>query len=90
MTTISATPRIEDDGSAILVFHADIHPMKAEAYSRTDGHVTVTRDYIQRKTTPVKGPDDEAQAERLIEHYRALLTRDNMTLHITSRIKWMA
>lgn len=84
--TIKATARIESDGSAILVFHDVTRDGKAEAYSRTDGHVMVTRGYYTTRTKRPRGPDDEAQVSRLVEHYNRAIK--GATLALSARMDW--
>lgn len=84
----NATARIESDGAAILVFHGSADGASAEAYSRKDGHVQVTRGYYTTHTTPPRGADDEAQVSRLVEHYNSL--PGDGTVRLVSRMNWRA
>lgn len=76
---MKAMVRIEEDGSALLVF-AD-----GAAYSRRDGHTTATDGYIRKHTHAPRDDDDMAQAKRLVEHYNKLPGGDAECLTLVKR-----
>jgi len=88
MATIKAVVRIENDGSALLVFHGPLSSGRAICYSRREGHNLCTPGYYRNSTTRSRDADDYAQAERLASHYRALCERIGDTLEIVARMDW--